>query len=566
MRFKTASIWILVLFTARLATGQQEPLAPTSHPSPIEAIPVLAPKTIESGVRTGLPSGANVAILKIEGLIYGYTLTSLQRRVDQAVQNGASLVVLELDTPGGLVDSALKISKFVKSMPVPTVAWVNPQAYSAGIMIAAACNSIVMAPASATGDCAPIVPGMNLSPTERAKALSPILEDFRDSATTNNYEFVLFHAMCELEISVYQIENSETGQRRLVNQSDYETLTQDKNPNAKKIAPNESDPTVATSSTATSGPVVNKDITLKIAPTWRLVQTINDGTSLLTLNQQRALDVGLARAIVRDHTELKQFLGAATMTTVTDSRLALIAYWLTQPWLRAVLMLVFLVGAYIEFQAPGIGFAGAIAGIALVLLLAAPFLVGLAQIWHIILFLIGLLLVLAEILVIPGFGVAGISGLVCIFVGLVLMVVPTSGGGPMPLPAPEVAQRLRDSILFTLLSIIGSGIAFYYLTKYFGNLPFMNRLVLTNPSTRVDYRPSKQTSLRVSGDEVIGAGQITPGATGRAMTSLRPSGRAEFDDKIVDVVSEGQWVAPGDAVRVITVHGNRIIVEPDTDR
>ena len=102
MRLKTASIWILFLLAAQLATGQHETRdLPTSQLTPIEAIPVLATKTIESDIKTGLPSGANVAVIKIEGLIYGYTLTSLQRRVDQAIRNGASLVVLELDTPGG---------------------------------------------------------------------------------------------------------------------------------------------------------------------------------------------------------------------------------------------------------------------------------------------------------------------------------------------------------------------------------------------------------------------------------------------------------------------------------
>ena len=169
----------LIVYTLASASGQTS--APTNVPNsspPTTISPVPQASNTPSGTLAALPTGADVAVIKIRGLIYGFTLHSLQQSVEHARQNGASLIVLELDTPGGVVTSALKISKYIKSMQVPTVAWVNPEAYSAGIMIAAACNRMVMAPASAAGDCAPIVPGANLSPTERAKALSPILEEF----------------------------------------------------------------------------------------------------------------------------------------------------------------------------------------------------------------------------------------------------------------------------------------------------------------------------------------------------------------------------------------------------
>ncbi|MEM6459848.1 MAG: hypothetical protein AAF710_10720, partial [Planctomycetota bacterium] len=103
---------------------------------------------------SSLPSGANVAIIPVRGVIYDFTYESLQRRVDRAVNSGASVIVLEIDTYGGVVTAALDIAKYLKDptrVPVPTVAWVNNKAYSAGIMIASACDEIVMAPASATG-------------------------------------------------------------------------------------------------------------------------------------------------------------------------------------------------------------------------------------------------------------------------------------------------------------------------------------------------------------------------------------------------------------------------------
>ena len=490
--------------------------------------------------------GANAAVIQVKGLIYGYTLESLKQGIDQAVDEGASLIVIELDTTGGLVDSALKISKYLKSLNVPTVAWINPQAYSAGIMIAAACNKIVMAPASATGDCAPIIPGVSLSPTERAKALSPILEEFRDSAQAHGYDFALFHAMCVLGVEVYQIENPQTGRRVLVNQADYAVMVQ--GTPVEDAVPTPSDEAdqvgAATVSIATEAD----------REQWELVRRVHDGKTLLTLNQKRALDVGLSWATIRDRDELSEHLKSASMTSVGHSRVALVTYWLTLPWVRGLLIVAMLVGAYTELQAPGLGVAGLVSLAALVVLLVAPFLVGLAQAWHVLLFLLGLTLLLIEVFVIPGFGLIGVAGVIAMFTGLVLMVVPSTGHGPIPMPAPEMGQRLQDSLMYTLVGILGSAAAFYYITKYFGSIPVLNKLVLKAPGSR-------DTDRHISGDEAVGGGHVHTGALGRVVTKLRPSGRAQIDGRLVDVMSVGEWIEPGKPVRVVEVHGNRIVVE-----
>jgi len=556
---------------ASLDVTLQAPQPPNTPSSPAIAPPGISPpetaavggpgRLIPSGSSTLLASGANVAIIKVQGLIYDFTLQSLQRRVDRAVLGGASLIVIELDTPGGVATSALKISKYIKTMRVPTVAWVNSQAYSAGIMIAGACNQIVMAPSSATGDCAPIVPGQNLAPTERAKALSPLLEEFRDSARANGYDYALFHAMCVLGVEVYQVQNPDTGEVRCVNQADYGVMVDGKAMQGawltkalgRAIGTEQTGVGAATVSVATESD----------RGKWELVSKVHDGHTLLTLNQQRALEVGLAKAIVRDIAELEQTLGAASIVTIPPSFVAQTAYWLTQPWVRALLMMVVLVGAYLELQTPGLGVGGFFATGALVVLIGAPWLVGLAQVWHIGLFAVGVLLILVEVLIIPGFGLPGIAGIVCMFTGLVLMVVPTTGQGAMPLPAQGMADQLRNSILFTMVGIVGSGIGFYYITKYLHVIPVFNRLTLRNVRRPVGDRDKE---ISVSGGEVIGYGRIKVGDVGRAVTGLHPIGRGEFDGQTIDVVSLGQWIDPGQPVRVVEVHGNRIVVEEGSDK
>jgi len=530
--------------------------------TPTPKPPAEVPLPTAAATIPGLRSGARVAVIPIEGMIYDFTLESLQRRVERARQLGATVIVLELNTPGGVVTSALKISKYIKSLDLPTLAWVNNEAYSAGILIASACDAIVMAPASATGDCAPIVPGKDLAPTERAKALSPILTEFRDSAQQNGYEYALFHAMCVLGIEVYKVQNRATGEIRLVNQADYAVMVEGADPN-NVGASSDWVHRIFGSFTGSPKSYVGAP-SVRVATDndrgqWNLLKKVHDGQTLLTLTQAEAIDLGLAKALIPNEAELKQFLGAASILNVKLTWSEQLAAFLTNPIVRVVLVIALLLGGYVEFQAPGVGMGGIIAMIALAGLLGGPFLAGLAQVWHILLFLTGFILLMVEIFVIPGFGVAGISGLILMFAGLALSVVPSGGG---ILPPQEMWGMLQESVLWLLLGLIFSFVGFVFLTRHFGSVPLFNKLVLREPERAF---PNEMPGAMppVSGDDAVGAGRIRPGQTGHVITKLRPIGRAEIEGQPTDVICEGQWLEIGTPVRVISVQGNRIVVEHD---
>ncbi|GAB4189079.1 MAG: hypothetical protein Kow00105_03630 [Phycisphaeraceae bacterium] len=541
----------------------------------------VTPPTIPASIyRSGLtlPSGSNIAVIPVSGVIYDFTLQSLERRVDKALANGANLIVIELDTPGGVATSALKISKYVKTIPVPTVAWINNEAYSAGILIAAACDEIVMAPASSAGDCAPIVPGMNLGATERAKLLSPLLEEFRDSAQVNGYDYALFHAMCVLGVEVYLVEKTDgSGERRLVNQVDYAVMVQGKAPGevASGPTPNRG-----------SSPASTQDVgavTLNVATdadrgAWRAVETlpsgttapagrIHDGKTLLTLNQQRAADIGLSKATIASEADLQKHYRGASLVSIDPTWSEGLAAILTSWWVRVILIVLFLVGAYLELQAPGLSLPGGVAAVALILLIGAPFIIGLAEVWHILLFLLGFALLIVELVLAPSFGVLGIIGLMMMFLGIVLSVVPTGQGvggrGVGWLPPPEMWDRMVASMFYTLLGLIVSGVGFYYITKHFGKIPGVNRLMLdtVQPSAEAVGIGPDGKPLHVSGDEVLGVGVVTVGLQGVAVTDLRPSGLARFEGREIDVVSVGPFIEKGQPVKVIEVHGSRIVVD-----
>ncbi len=550
-----------------------------------------------------LPSGTDIAIIPITGIIYDFTLVSLERRVDKALNSGATVIVIELDTPGGVVTSALDISKYIKTIPVPTIAWVNNDAYSAGIMIAAACDEIVMSPASATGDCAPIVPGRDLAPTERAKALSPILTEFRDSAQTNGYDYAMFHAMCVLGAEVYLVEkNDGSGERRLVNQIDYAVMVHGKSAqDVASLTPaadaqplsldsllkqlvkdlsQGSAPTLPSTLTPEQavGAVTLTDATDADRGRWRGVEVlpsgdtcpggrIHDGKTLLTLTQTEAQDIGLSKEIVKSEQDLKKHYRAANVVSFPPTWSEGLAAIMTSWWVRVILMIVFLLGAYIEMQAPGLSVPGAIAAVALIALIGAPFIIGLAEVWHILLFLLGFILVIVEIVFTPTFGLLGVAGLMMMFMGVVLSVVPSGPGvggrGVGWLPPPEMWNRLVASMSFTLLALIASAIGFYYITKHFGRIPGVNRLILSTaqPSGAAVGIDVTGNPIHVSGDEVLGIGVIEVGLTGEAVNELRPSGTARFGEHHIDVVSVGPYINAGKPVKIVEVHGNRIVVD-----
>jgi membrane-bound serine protease (ClpP class) len=567
--------WMVMLLLTLAVTAWAQRASESPQPPA-----TTQPAATQTG-RVGMPSGANVAVIRIEGMIYDFVLDSLKRRIQRARNEGASMLVIELHTNGGTVSAGLAINRYLRQQPVPTVAWINDKAYSAGILIASGCDSIVMAPAAATGDCAPIVPGQELAPAERAKKLSPILNAFESSAQDNGYDYAPFHAMCQLGVEVYYIENPDTGERKLVNQVDYSLMVKGQPP-AKGVvqnllgqAGNKQQVGAVTRRVATDADLGKWRPITQLASGRNLPNgQLHDGTTLLTVSATRAADVGLSDATIASDTELRQFLKAAQVQRVQQTWSENLAGFLTSPIVQGILVVALLVGAYLEFQSPGLGIPGGIAALSLILLLGAPLIVGLADVWHVVVFLIGLGLLLIEIILIPSFGIIGIVGLLLMLVGLVMSVVPTGGGpsfGPVNLPPPEMYARLTQSMLAVLGGVAISIVAFYFLARHFGSIPMLNRLMLQDrpePTTAgiTAERQSQGTLDRpeqgVSGDEAIGEGQIHVGDTGRvSVTGLRPSGRAEINGQIIDVVSVGGWIEAGRKVQVTEVHGNRIVVD-----
>lgn len=485
-------------------------------------------------------------VIPIRGVIDEIMRDSIERRLDEARAAGAGTVIFELNTPGGMVTSALDICRLIKGLPseIRTVAWVNPQAYSAGAMVSVACHEIWMSPSSSIGDCAPImvtpVGGLEqLGEAERAKAESPILQEFRDSAARNGYDPLLSRAMVAVGTQVWWIENTQTGERRFVSDDEKDELV-DK--------PDQ--------------PVWMLARTYKLPGTDReypVEQPVDREDTLLTLSQYDAVGFGFAKGIADDLRDLTNRLGLAR----TPQRLELtgwenFAAWLNSPLVRGLLLVIVLIGAYIEFQSPGLILPGATALLALAIFLAAPYAAGLATVWPIILLGLGLILLAIEIFVLPGFGIAGLLGLALMLVAIVASFIPAEPELPT-FSAPSlhgITQGLKTAVAVLFGSLAVSLVGIVLLAKYLPQSRLSRGVVSANPIGDAMALNEAYATVALVGDVGVVTGD------------LRPAGQARFGGEIVDVRSQGEYVGAGRRVQVIRREGMNILVRslPDEEQ
>jgi membrane-bound serine protease (ClpP class) len=504
--------------------------------------------------------GKRVFVLPVRGMISDVMLESMQRRVEQAHEEGVDVVVFEMDTWGGLVTSALNICDYIKSLDdVHTIAWVNPKAISAGAMISVACDEIVVGNRARFGDCAPIsIGGDSLAETERSKATSPILEEFRDSATQNGYPVALCEAMVQLSEAVYQVRNTETDELIYIYESQLEDHGLKKSDLVKgvKRAPVSKDKKDAEDADETSEDEVVETI-------YELVALANPEDTLLTISQDETLEYGFATAMVKDDAEL------ATHTDAADGEIDRyeitwseeMVNWLTDPSVRSLLLMVAMICGYMELQSPGVGLPGAVAAIALTVFVVAPYMAGLAGVMDVLLITIGIVLILVELFVLPGFGVAGLSGMLCLMVGAMMTFVQSEPGDPdNPGWAPGMPElqgswdMLHEGMLSLCAAAIVSMVGIYFLTKHFGAIPLFKGMRMEGAAAPVTVD-----------EEHVAAGVIEApvkkGEAGVTLTDMHPVGRARFGNRVVDVVSQGGWIEAGKEVRVIEVEGVRVVVK-----
>lgn len=602
--------WTACLLACALSIAQNTPSQPVAVPASRQA--------------------DNVAIITVKGGIDRITSMSVQRRLDDAVKAGADAVVIEIDSPGGEIGAVLEISAALKASPIPnTVAWVRPQAYSGGAIIALACSEIITSDPGAMGDAFPVTLGMQglqaLTPEQRTKLLPPLLQDVTDSARRHGYDEFLVQVIVTDGIELWAIRDTQTQRLLLVNEEEYVSLfgvapsrgypilgttpgartrplgeRAEATPDTEPVAESDdqpSEPEPDTPSTEPGEDILNEsgsdpfdvpgaefvpagdgvadldgaidsdgaeisilldtptnrpDVSTLSAQRWEPAGYVCDGTHAVILSADQMIDFSIASQVVNTDEELKAFFGAKTLARADRSWSESLVRFMTSMPVRGVLIVVFLLALFMEMSAPGMVAPGAVALGAAVALLAPPMLIGMAGWWEIAAIGSGILLIALEILVIPGFGVFGVAGLLLLFGGLVGTFIPNANSFP---GAPGQDKDLLYGVVTIVLAAATAGVGMYFIGKHFGRLPIVSRLVLNEATS--DEHTDTGFSVMTPSPEA----SVAPGQTGRTITALRPSGRAEFEGEVIDVVADMGYIDEDETIRVVSADEFRVVVE-----
>jgi len=382
----------------------------------------------------------------------------------KAKEANASIILIKMNTYGGMVDFADSIRTKVLHSPLKTIVFIDNNAASAGALISIACDRIYMSKGASIGAASVVNPKGEIMPEKY-----------------QSYMRGLMRATAEAK---------------------------GRDP---KIAEAFVDPDVDIPGMKSKGKV-------------------------LTLTSSEALKAGYCVAEVNSPEELLKKEGIKEYVIINHelSVLDKILAFLINPAISGLLILLIIGGIYFEMQSPGIGFALLVSIVAALLYFAPLYLEGLAQHWEIALFFIGVILLLLEVFVIPGFGVAGILGIICVIAGLALSLV-LNNWFDFTITGTE---KLTSALLLVFGSMILSVVASVFLGKSIMRSPVFQRLVLQDEQrSQMGYVSGRQSGALLD-------------KTGVAKTDMRPSGKVEIEGKWYDAVALDGYIEKGDGVLV----------------
>lgn len=459
------------------------------------------------------------AVIEFKGEIQPQLKMYFDNRFEMARRVGVDLLIIEIDSPGGLKQESLEIARKLRDCQwAYTVAIISNEAISGGALVALGCDEILINPNAKFGDIGEI----GFDPEQGAfRLIEPKIEsylsrDARDLSESKGRSPDLAEALIDKDVLVYQKPDPQNLEGFPLFQS------------------------------------VRSDAAEKPTAPWKLIPETGP-ERFLTLSGQRTLQLGLAQGLAPTPDALaNEFNFPKDSIKVYSLKLTdKVAYLLNNPIITAMLILFGMVALYFEFSAPGLGAGGLLSGLAAVLFFWSRFLAGTSGWLEVILFLCGVAFIFTELFIIPGFGVSGLTGIALLFSSVVL------AGQNFLLPAtPEQLNQSIGSAFTLLISCVAFVVTAIFITKKMGSIPILNKMILsTEPLT-----PEKTSTDSAVKPTQRPHSTVSVGDRGESESLLRPAGRAKFNDRSIDVVSDGAFVDSGVAVRVIEIQGSIVRV------
>ena len=412
-----------------------------------------------------------------------------QKGMKEAKEANADLIIIHLNTYGGELSFADSIRTKLLNSKIPVIAFIDNNAASAGALISLACNRIYMRKGASIG-AATVVNGID------GAAMPDKYQSYMRSMMRSTAE------------------------------------AHGKNADGQWIR----DPLIAEA----------------MVDPRTVVPEIDDSAKTLTLTTLEAIKYryceGEAENIsqVLEQEKINDYQIITFKPSFWDSAKGL----LTSSVLRGLLITLIIAGIWFELQQPGIGFPLILAVGAAILYFAPLYIDGLAANWEILVFLIGVVLLILEIFVIPGFGIAGISGIILIFIGLTFSLLDNDFFNFSRVPNIKIGA----AVLTVTAGIIIGFVLMMFVSSKIGSKGVFNRLAL-NANQKVEEGfvgvPTEQMSLK--------------GEKGKTVTDLRPAGKVQIGNQIYDAVAEqSKFIAKNTDVEVSAYGTGQILVRKIT--
>lgn len=415
-----------------------------------------------------------------------------QEAFREAYAAKADIIIIHMNTYGGLVNMADSIRTKILNSRIPVYVYIDDNAASAGALISIACDKIFIRPGGKIG---------------AATVVNQSGEQVPDKF--QSYMRATMRATAEAK-----------GKDTIVTGND--TIIQWKRD--PKIAEAMVDPSI-------------------------FIPEVSDSGKVLTFTAEEALRYNFNDGLAGSISEVIELAGIEEyeLLEYTPTTIDKIISFLLSPIIQSLLIIGIFGGLYFELQSPGIGFPLGAAILSAILYFAPLYLQGLADNWELIIFILGIVLLAVEIFAIPGFGVAGATGLVLIVGGLTMAMVDNIvfETGDIPLVLNTILKAFVLVAISMVVALVGG--------LYFGHKLFTSRVFrfALNDTQQVE---NGFTSAAAENKKLVGK-------TGIAYTVLRPSGIVEIEGELYDAIANYGYIDKGSKVRVISYETIQIHVE-----
>ena len=427
----------------------------------------------------------NIYTIKLHKEIDKSSAKMFTDALKEAVQQQADYCILDLNTYGGALDAADSIRTAIMHSPIPVIAFINNQAASAGALISIACDSIYMCTGSSIGAATVVNQNGDILPDKYQSFMRAMM---RSTAESHGLEYIIGDNGDTLEVW-------------------------------------HRDPEIAQA-------MVSADSVLSFTPSEAIAHFYCEGI---------AETVGkVAEYIAGDS-------GKYTITEHKISTVNSIIYFFLNPIIQGLLLMLIIGGIYFEFQSPGIGFPLAAAITGVVLYFVPLYLEGFVQTWEIIFFILGLILLAIEAFVLPGFGVAGISGCILIIVTLAFAMIDNdivfnpNGINLIPLVKPFAVVLVSTTTMLFLSIFLAEKL---FPTRAFSHIALKTGLASGGKEGFVGV---EKESLQ----ELVGKIAVVA-------TDLRPMGTVEIEGKRYQAQIDFGYAQKGESVKIFAHEGGRL--------